>query len=777
MRLFFYYIIIYSNLAYAQIETTNNFDKLLKSGATNRNYGFYEKACQNLQQAKSFIKNNKAYQIRHLNEKADLSLIIPPQTISCVESTPCICQLYSDNKLIVEQLLQKAETIANELDDPLLLAQVFIRQGNMLTISTGIDFKPKIFESIPDLYEDALQKYEDSIKLAKQANAQYLIAKAKINIIKVYLLQDIENIVIFEDLKKSLSIISKLPASHDKSFGLLAIGKLATQAIQILKQKKAFKQQVELQNIAVSALQAAQKTAEETKDNIALSYAYGYLGELYYDAKRYSEALSLTRKALFLAQQADFLPDKMILPELVYRWYWQSGRLFKEMKQPEEAIEMYRLAIETLQPIRQSLANTGYCSNRQQLIGNFHNSLAPLYYELMNLLIQQHNKLPQPNNSQKYLKKLLFTLERFKIAEFQDYDESSCLEMLQTGKFTEKIAEFTNQTYSKTAILYPILLSQPQEQAQLLVILSNNLFLVPLEASRQEIENITHIFLGTLEFGTSDDYLEYAEPLYDWLIRPIEEKLKQIDTLVIVPDEILRTVPFAAFHDGKQFLIENYAIAVTQGLALTNPEPIDIKLQVLLSGISDGVQGLEPLPQAKSEIDEIEKEYYPDPKSKILFNSEFRRVQFEAEIKKNIYSIVHVASHGQFNEDPRENFFITYDNKITIDRLEELIKFNVPKVSVELLTLSACQTAVGSNRAALGLAGIAVKTGVKSALANLWDADDDTTPILMDEFYNQLKQHSSIAKALQQSQIKLLKQENYSHPNYWAPLVLVGNWM
>jgi len=748
---------------------------LLKSAIEYRNYGFYEEACQNLQQAESFIKNNTIYQIRHLNEKADLSLMIPAQTILCLESNSCFCKLYSNNEPIAEQLLQKAETIARKLDNKLLLAQVFNKQGNMLIISK----KSR---------EKALQKYQDSIKYAEQANNSLLIAKANINIAKATFLlhakkklkkikvEDIDKVIY--ELEKAFTITEKLPTSHDKAFGLLALGNLATQVLQIAKQKKIPKQQVKLQNIAniaISSLQTAKKTAEENKNNIALSYYYGNLGELYFNAERYSDALSLTRKALFLAQQADFLPDKMILPELVYRWYWQLGRSFKAIKQSEEAIEMYLSAIEIIQPIRQSLSNTGYCSNRKPFLDkkDFYNSLTSLYYELIDLLIQQHNKLP--HESSKYLQILLHTLERFKIAEFQDYDGDACLKISQIGDFTNNIKKFTNeQTAPKTVIIYPILLSKPQEHTKLLINVSNKLYLIPLDVSYQEIKDTADYFSNAL-LGNAKDYLEYAKLFYDWLIRPIEAKLKQVDTLVIVPDAILRKIPFAAFHDGNQFLIKKYAVAVTQGLALTKSEPLNIKSQVFLGGLSDAVQDFPKLSRTKLALEKIKQDYYPQ--AEILFNTEFNKVQFESKIHNNQYSIIHITSHGMFDKNPRKNYFITYDYKITIDRLEQLIKFKAS--SVELLTLSACQTAKGGNRAALGLAGVAVKTGVKTALANLWRVDEDAASKLTIEFYKQLnqKQNFNIAQALQQAQLELINQEKYYHPYYWAPLILVGNWM
>ena len=114
-----------------------------------------------------------------------------------------------------------------------------------------------------------------------------------------------------------------------------------------------------------------------------------------------------------------------------------------------------------------------------------------------------------------------------------------------------------------------------------------------------------------------------------------------------------------------------------------------------------------------------------------------------------------------------------------MNRLENLLQLSQSRDKpVELLTLSACQTAVGDERAALGLAGIAIKAGVRSALASLWFVNDEATSQLVIEFYKQLQNPAlSKAQALQNAQKKLAAQRNFRHPAFWAPFLLIGNWL
>jgi CHAT domain-containing protein len=142
------------------------------------------------------------------------------------------------------------------------------------------------------------------------------------------------------------------------------------------------------------------------------------------------------------------------------------------------------------------------------------------------------------------------------------------------------------------------------------------------------------------------------------------------------------------------------------------------------------------------------------------------------------YRIVHMATHGVFGGSSDETFLLTHDDKLTMDRLEDLIGRTRRRGSqVDLLTLSACQTALGDEWAAFGLAGIAVKAGVSSAVATLWYADDEAAFEIMTDFYRRLRgAGDSKARALQQAQVRMIRDNRFDHPAFWAPFLLIGNW-
>jgi len=275
-----------------------------------------------------------------------------------------------------------------------------------------------------------------------------------------------------------------------------------------------------------------------------------------------------------------------------------------------------------------------------------------------------------------------------------------------------------------------------------------------------------HQFRANLQTRHKNKFIIQARKLYDWLIAPLSAVLttQDIDTLVIVPDGPLRTVP----------------LATTPGFNLTDPRPLSRQnISILLNGLSVKVAHANKFNALTNVTEEIQSIKSLFDNSKVLLNSQFTLEGVGEALQKRPYSIVHVASHGQFQRDPKDTFLLAYDDKLTMDILENYLKFNELNYSVELLTLSACQTAVGDERAALGLAGVAIKAGAKSALASLWFVVDEATSKLMSEFYQQLINNPDFSKAqaLQAAQKKLIAHKKFRHPAYWSPFLLIGNWL
>jgi CHAT domain-containing protein len=280
-----------------------------------------------------------------------------------------------------------------------------------------------------------------------------------------------------------------------------------------------------------------------------------------------------------------------------------------------------------------------------------------------------------------------------------------------------------------------------------------------------------------LELRSTEEYLPQAQKIYNLLLRPLEADLATLkpSTVVFINDGVLRKVPMTALHDGKDFLIQKYPIATVPSLSLTARKPLDrSNLETLSLGLTVERPPFAPLTNVKTEVTAVNQILGGTE----LLDREFTLSNLQKQLQKESYRIVHIATHGKFGVDAQSTFLVGFDQRISIEQLDNLLRLTDSRQPVELLTLSACQTAAGDDRSALGIAGVAVRAGVESALATLWYINDEATVSLIEEFYRQLRQSdSSKAQALRQAQLKMIADVNYNHPAIWSPFILIGNWL
>lgn len=514
----------------------------------------------------------------------------------------------------------------------------------------------------------------------------------------------------------------------------------------------------EIESIAIASL----NQARSLEDKQAEANALGYLASIYQQMGKPAEAQQLTIEALQLLSGVD-------APDITYLWQWQLARLYQSQAKYKEALQTYNLAVETLQSLRQDLVITN-----PDLQFTFRDSVEPVYRELVDLLLAAKN--PTQDN----LKQARNMIEGLQLAELNNFFQEACLDTKR---------EYIDQLDPKAAVIYAIVL--PKRLAVILSLHGKPLryyeTALAINAREKDIELVfDDLFANLNPFISSPEPLQPHQQFYDWLIRPSEAELESnnIKTLVFVLDGVLRGVPMAALHDGQQYLIEKYNLALTPGLQLFNPHALSPeKLKTLIGGLAEARQGFSALPAVKHEINKI-AEVVP---TEVLLDMDFTRRRLETEIEETSFPIVHLATHGQFSSQAEDTFLLTWDENINVKDLDQLLQGSEPhhrlrnsreeRNPIELLILSACQTAVGDKRATLGLAGVAVRSGARSTLATLWSVQDQSTAELMNHFYSALNQPGvTKAEALRQAQLSLLKTPLYQHPFYWAPFVLVGNW-
>jgi CHAT domain-containing protein len=233
----------------------------------------------------------------------------------------------------------------------------------------------------------------------------------------------------------------------------------------------------------------------------------------------------------------------------------------------------------------------------------------------------------------------------------------------------------------------------------------------------------------------------------------------------------------SVLYDGKQYLVEKYNLALTPGLQLVPPSEVAEResRQAFLGGISESRQGFTALPGVRSEIESI-GQLIPNQK---LIDEKFNNRQVASNLVASNSQIVHLATHGQFSSNPEDTFILTWDGRLDINGLQNLIqnRNNRSSKGIDLLVLSACQTAAGDNRATLGLAGVAIKARAKSTIASLWSVSDEGTQLLMLDLYRNLANPNlGKAESLKLAQQSLIRNPKYHSPFYWGAFVLVGNW-
>ncbi|MCF2149775.1 CHAT domain-containing protein [Desmonostoc muscorum LEGE 12446] len=507
---------------------------------------------------------------------------------------------------------------------------------------------------------------------------------------------------------------------------------------------------------AVAQLLArAVQQARSLKDSRGEAYALGQLGHLYETMQQWSDAERLTKQALQITQS-------MPANDIAVSWQWQLGRILQQQGRTLEAIDSYNQAVETLSVIRGDLLAInpeGQFSFREQV--------EPIYRQLVQLLLTN-------NPTQANLQQARLVIEALQLAELNNFFREACLDVKP-----QQIDRFD----ANAAVIYSIIL--PDRLAVILSLPKEPLHyhFTKLAANPHgkvgEVDRVVDDLFATLSpIITSQAPLRPHQQLYDWLIRPIAADLatSQVKTLVFVMDGVLQGVPLAALHDGQHYLIEKYSLALTPGLQLLPARSLrSEELKTLAGGLSAARQGFSVLPGVDREMQQISA-LVP---TSILLNQAFTEPQLADKLESVPFLIVHLATHGQFSSQSEKTFLLTWDGQIKVKDLDQLLEVRNRRnrQSIELLILSACQTAVGDKRAALGLAGVAVRSGARSTIATLWSVQDNSTADLIAQLYTALKQPGiTRAEALRQAQLSLLRSPDYQHPYYWSPFVLVGNW-
>lgn len=645
-------------------------------------------------------------------------------------------------------VLQRSLTIANQLQLPNLIPLIQLSLGN--TVRTQIN--PDTGKLDPQAVQVALNFYQQvGASASNDLNVQ-----AQVN--QLSLLVDTNQ----DQAAKTLlpQVQQQIEALPKSQTGIEARINLAQTMMQMRKNNGSSLLIRDIAQILAVAVQQAQELGNPRTQ----AYALGSLGHVYEQTHQWQEAEKLTAQAVQLAQQIN-------AGDISYLWQWQLGRVMKEQGKIDDAIAAYKEAVGTIKALRADLAAA---SPNVQF--SFRDAVEPIHRQLVTLLVQSSEK----DNDK--LKTARDVIEGLQLVELDNFFREACL----SGN-----PEQVDQVDRRAAVIYPIILedqlaiivSLPKSQQESTAKDNRNYRYYKSNVTRKEIEDLASSLQEKWRQDTALDFtLPILQRMYDLVLRPEAADLaaSKVETLVFVSDGVLRNIPMAALYDGKQYLVENYSIALTPGLQLLAPRSRNRQnLGALVAALSESRLDFKALPNVKDEVKNIESEI----PTQVLLNQKFTNSAFKSGVSAASYPIVHLATHGQFSSKPEETFILTWDGKIRVNELSGVLK--TVQISrnnaLELLVLSACETAAGDTRSALGLAGVAVRSGARSTVATLWRVNDEASAMLVSEFYNQLvqavKTNVSKAEALRRAQVSILKNPKYQSPYYWAAYVLLGNWV
>ncbi len=661
--------------------------------------------------------------------------------------------------------------------------------------------------------------YGDALAAAEQGKDTALIVRIQINQIRLDSIRNPE--AAWKRLQRINNQLTTVEPIAERVPLLLAAGYQATKIIdyQVDNQNQHIEFASQLLN---EGLSLARKMGHARFQSMAL----GYLGKM-------DESRGLNKQALKLTDQAVNVLPGFGDDDFLLQWQWQRGRLLKALGDHSAALIAYRRAVNHIEAIRGDIP-VDYQDGRS----SFRETLQPVYLGLADLLIQQSEATDDRETVQNLLRNARNTVELIKKTELEDYFNNRCnieslpeieietiapktaalypvvledrLELLISlpdGIFHKSVAvpgarvkksakrlaarlrNYTSDVKQPAKELYqwliaPIAKLLERHQINTLVFIPDGaLRLVPLAA----LYDGEHYVIETYAVATSPG-LTLFDP------KPLSrQNTHMLVAGLSIPGEVINTLPDKYLQALVNVVEENSHTpnrSANKSRDLANKlfgrgaandakqTPVNPNIRSLLNkpAIYASVRDLLSLPGVKTEVDKL-SQLFPGT---ALHNETFKLPRVRQEIGQALpYNVVHLASHGVFGSSSDDSFIMAHDQIITIDELEVLLSSeNLKNDPIELLTLSACQTAEGDDRSPLGFSGIAIRAKVRSVLGSLWSVDDDATLAFMESFYRQLQDPDiSKARAVQLAQQQLLKNHDYQHPYFWSPFLLIGNWL
>ncbi len=525
------------------------------------------------------------------------------------------------------------------------------------------------------------------------------------------------------DLEAIEKNILSLPDSQQKIRLLLELAEISPKS-EIWE--KAFSLAIQLDNLQYQSL------------------AQGNLGENYLQQNNPQAAL----KATWLAQLA---ASKIHDWQSLIQWHYLAARAFEQLEDKNSAITQYKLAVTTIKKLRQQLSG---------------NPISPhLYFDVvkpvLNDYLQLLLSLPSPP-----LEEVISLQQLDQLGQLDNYFQVICQFDLETP---QKIIEKTeariffvelDDSIHAVVQLYDSLLHYP------LAIEPKWLRSRGASAAASQVKE----WRVQLMNGDFEESFELGSILYRTILAPLMPTLKanQIEHLQLISNGVLKTVPIAALNDGEKYLIEHFTLSYSLGLRNQVTPKLQRDFLPLIAGLTRSTSKFpNKLEFAEKEARQVKNLLG----GTILLNDGFSAQSLETQLQYSRYQILHLATHASFSFVRDRAFIETGTQTISLNQFESILKQR--RSPLQLLVLSACQTAVGDRYSALGLLGVGLRNNIDVVVGSFWEVGDSSTSEQMKKLYELWKQGSSLPEALRQVQLGLIREGEL--PADWASFIVAFN--
>ena len=459
-----------------------------------------------------------------------------------------------------QQILERSLTIAQNLQSNQDIALILLSLGN--TAQANQD------------YDAALNFYQRGLSLPVAETTQIQLQLAQFSLLLTK--GDFDDAA---SLPKQIQTnLDSLPSNHSNIYRRI---NFAHYLMKLKQGRVDTSSNLSWQKIAQS-LSTAIAQAKDLGDDRALSYGLGNLGVVYEQTQQWSIAQDLTQQALITAESIN-------ATEISYRWQWQLGRLYKAQGDRQESIIHYSQAMDILQSLRSDLV-----AINPEVQFSFQESVEPVYRQLVSLLLKND---ANHQVKQKNLAKARDVIESLQLAELDNFLREACLDAQEVQ---------IDQVDNNSAVVYPIVLEDRLEVILSLPEQPLKHYSTPI--SNQELEQLIEQLRQGVVIRSRRDYVEPSKQLYNLLIAPAQQDLADsgVKTLVFIPDGAFRNIPMGVLNDGENYLIEKYSIALTPGLQLLDPRPLQqVELNTLVAGLTEERQGFSSLDSVAVELEQI----------------------------------------------------------------------------------------------------------------------------------------------------------------------------